>query len=49
MRHWLKTMLAIGERPEKSKKQSWSDTPKEATLINDKDLEAMKPLEPTRF
>jgi hypothetical protein len=25
------------------------DTPKEATLINDKDLETMKPLEPTRF
>ena len=26
-----------------------SDTPKEATLINDKDLETMKPLEPPRF
>ena len=25
------------------------DTPKEATLINDKDLETMKPLEPPRF
>jgi putative transposase len=26
-----------------------SDTPKEATLINDKDLETMKPLEHPRF
>ena len=26
-----------------------SDTPKEVTLIYDKDLETMKPLEPTRF
>ena len=26
-----------------------SDTPKEATLINDKDLETMKLLEPPRF
>jgi hypothetical protein len=26
-----------------------SDTPKDATLIKDKDLETMKPLEPPRF
>ena len=34
---------------DRDKSKGSSDTPKEADLINDKDLETMKPLEPTRF